>query len=73
MAYLRERGVDTLIHYPIPPHLSEAYRYLGYEKGSFPVTEHFADTILSIPMYNGLTEEEQRYVVDCLNQFDAGA
>ena len=68
--YLDERDIGTIIHYPIPPHLSQAYEYLGYEKGSFPVTESFADRVLSIPMYNGMTEEEQAYVIGALNAFN---
>lgn len=67
--YLKEREIGTIIHYPIPPHLSEAYAYLGYQKGSFPITEHDADTVLSIPMYNGMTEEEQQFVIESLNTF----
>ena len=67
--YLQERGIDTIIHYPVPPHLSEAYKYLGYHKGDFPVTESYADEVLSIPMYNGLTKEEQEQVIDALNNF----
>lgn len=67
--YLNAHEIGTIIHYPIPPHLSEAYGYLGYQKGSFPVTEHFADTVLSIPMYNGMTKEEQDYVIEVFNRF----
>lgn len=67
--YLKERGIDTIIHYPVPPHLSQAYAYLGYHKGDFPITEAYADEVLSIPMYNGLTEENQERVIDALNQF----
>lgn len=67
--YLNERGIGTIIHYPIPPHLSEAYGYLGYGRGSFPITEHDADTVLSIPMYNGMTPEEQQAVIEGLNAF----
>ena len=67
--FLQERGIGTLIHYPIPPHLSQAYVYLGFSRGSFPITERMADTVLSIPMYNGMTEEEQEYVIEALNQF----
>lgn len=67
--YLTDKGIDTLIHYPIPPHLSEAYQYLGYEEGSFPLTERYAKTVLSIPMYNGITVDEQNYVIDALNSF----
>ena len=69
MKYLDERGIGTIIHYPIPPHLSEAYAYLGLKKGDLPVTERFADSVLSIPLYNGMTEEEQEYVIEAINAF----
>ena len=69
MNYLNEKGIGTIIHYPIPPHLSEAYQYLGYKHGSLPITENFADTVLSMPMYNGMKTEEQSYVIDALNSF----
>lgn len=68
-SFLKEKGINTIIHYPIPPHLAEAYRYLGYKEGSFPVTEHLANTVLSIPMYNGMTKEEQSYVIEAINEF----
>lgn len=68
--YLNEKGIGTIIHYPIPPHLSEAYGYLGYKEGSFPITESYAKTVLSIPMYNGMTEEEQTQVIEALNAFE---
>lgn len=67
--YLKELGIDTIIHYPVPPHLSQAYESLGYHKGDFPITEAYADEVLSIPMYNGLTYEEQDRVIDALNRF----
>lgn len=67
--YLSSKGIGTIIHYPIPPHLSEAYRYLGYKEGAFPITEKYANTVLSIPIYNGMTEEEQEYVVEVINEF----
>ena len=69
MEYLKELGIDTIIHYPVPPHLSQAYESLGYHKGDFPITEAYADEVLSIPMYNGLTYEEQDRVIDALNHF----
>ena len=69
IAYLEERGIGTIIHYPVPPHLSEAYACLGYQKGAFPVTEGYADTVLSIPMYGGMTREEQTRVIESLNAF----
>lgn len=68
--YLNEREIGTIIHYPIPPHLAEAYRYLGFGEGDLPVAEQYAKEVLSIPMYNGMTEEEQRYVIRALNEFE---
>lgn len=67
--YLEGKGIGTIIHYPIPPHLSEAYSYLGHKKGAFPITEQYADTVLSIPLYNGMTEDELDYVIKALNEF----
>ena len=67
--YLNEKEIGTIIHYPIPPHLSEAYRYLEIPKGSLPITEKYAESVLSIPLYNGMTEEEQTYVINAINEF----
>lgn len=67
--YLDAKGIGTIIHYPIPPHLSEAYRYLGISKGDLPITEKYAESVLSIPLYNGMTEEEQKYVIEAINSF----
>lgn len=67
--YLDDKGICTIIHYPIPPHLSKAYGYLGHKKGDFPITERYADQVLSIPMYNGITKEEQDCVIEALNNF----
>lgn len=67
--FLQERDIGTLIHYPIPPHLAEAYSYLGYKKGDFPIAEKNANEVLSLPMYNGMTEDEQKTVINAINQF----
>ena len=67
--FLKEQGIDCIIHYPIPPHLSEAYRYLGMKEGSLPITEKYAREVLSLPLYNGMTEDEYLYVADCINHF----
>lgn len=67
--YLDQKGIGTIIHYPIPPHLSEAYAYLGVPAGILPVTEQYAAEVLSIPLYNGMTEEEQDYVINQINHF----
>ena len=65
-AKLKEQGIPTAIYYPIPLHLQGAYKYLGYEKGSFPVSERIAGSIFSIPMHPYLTEEEQKTIASVL-------
>lgn len=69
MNYLKENGIATIIHYPIPPHLQKAYEYLGYKKGDLPIAERYAEEVLSLPMYNGMTQEEQDFVIEKLNSF----
>ena len=68
-AYLEEKGIHTQIHYPIPPHLQKCYEYMGYRRGDFPIAEGYAKGVLSLPFYNGMTENEARYVVDAVNGF----
>lgn len=67
--YLQERGVATGIHYPIPIHLQTAYRCLGYGKGSFPITERYAEQILSLPMYAELTPQMIEQVTEAITEF----
>lgn len=67
--YLKEHGLDTVIHYPIPPHLAECYRFLGHVRGDFPVAEQYADEVLSLPMFNGMRDDEVSYVIDTINRF----
>lgn len=69
MNYLKENEIGTIIHYPIPPHLQKAYAYLGYKEGDLPIAERYAKEVLSLPMYNGMTQEEQTYVIEKLNSF----
>jgi dTDP-4-amino-4,6-dideoxygalactose transaminase len=71
MKYLDEKGITTIIHYPIPPHLSQAYEYLGMKEGDLPITESCANEVLSLPIYAGMTKKEQNYVCDCINSFKA--
>lgn len=70
--YLDAKGIGTIIHYPIPPHLAEAYQYLGIKSGTLPITELYADEVLSLPLYNGMTDEEQGYVIEKINEWNAG-
>lgn len=67
--YLNNKEIGAIIHYPVPPHLQECYKYLGHKVGDFPITEYLAKTVLSIPMYNGMTAEEQNIVIKAINEF----
>ncbi|MBD5448767.1 MAG: DegT/DnrJ/EryC1/StrS family aminotransferase [Lachnospiraceae bacterium] len=67
--YLRQNEIETIIHYPIPPHLSEAYQNLSYKRGDLPITEKYADEVLSIPIYSGMSQEEQNYVIETINGY----
>lgn len=69
LSWLEDNEIEAMIHYPIPPHLSEAYHYLGYKKGDFPIAEKYAAEVVSLPLYNGMTEEEQKRVIDVVNKF----
>ncbi|GIV35625.1 MAG: aminotransferase [Cyclobacteriaceae bacterium] len=51
---LRQKGIGTMIHYPVPPHLQKAYRYLGHKPGDFPIAEELAKTVLSLPLWPGM-------------------
>lgn len=68
LAGLHERGVGAGVHYPVPMHLQGALSHLGYRPGDFPVTERVAGEILSLPIYPGITEVQQQYVVDSLKE-----
>lgn len=70
-AFLEERGIATGIHYPKPIHLQPAYAELSYRPGDFPVSEQLASTILSLPMYAELTDEQIAYIADAVRAFDA--
>lgn len=69
MEYLQENGIGTIIHYPIPPHLQEGYKYLNYKAGDFPVTERYAKEVLSLPIYNGMNAKEIDIVIKKINTF----
>jgi len=65
---LAEAGVATAVHYPIPLHLQEAFGYLGYKEGDFPVAEKVSREVLSLPMFPELTDEEICYVAEQLKK-----
>jgi len=70
--FLRERGIETGIHYPVPLHLTPAYQALGHpDKGSLPVAEHLANEILSLPMYPDLKTDDIEKVASSICEFTA--
>ena len=67
--HLSRHGIGSRIHYPVPIHLQECAKSLGYGPGSFPVTERLARRILSLPIYPELTEAEVAYVITTIRSF----
>lgn len=67
--HLSEKGIQTIIHYPIPPHLQDAYKELNLKKGDFPVAEEIANTTLSLPLFIGITKEQVDFVINTIQQF----
>ena len=67
--YLRGHGVETLIHYPIPPHLSDAYAEMYFSRGTFPLAEQLANTELSLPIGPHLSLDDAKTIVDLVRAF----
>lgn len=67
--WLKTNEIDTMIHYPIPIHLQDAYKDFGHKRGDFPITEKCADEILSLPMYPELKPEQIEKIADCIRNF----
>jgi dTDP-4-amino-4,6-dideoxygalactose transaminase len=68
-AYLKDHGVGTEVYYPVPMHIQECFAYLGHKAGDFPKSESAANETLALPIYPELSEDQLRYVVDCINDF----
>lgn len=68
-SHLKRKEIDTLIHYPIPPHLQPAYAPLFYSRGDYPIAENLADTSLSIPIWPGMTHEQVNFVCRNIAEF----
>ncbi|OGR90499.1 MAG: transcriptional regulator [Elusimicrobia bacterium RIFCSPHIGHO2_02_FULL_57_9] len=68
-AYLKKKGIDTEIYYPLPLPLQECFKDLGYKPGDFPASEQAAQEILALPIYPELTRRQQAFVVDSIRQF----
>lgn len=67
--FLNDAHIGTNKHYPIPMHLQDCYKNLGFKAGDYPIAEEISATELSIPMYYGMSEEEIQYVIDKINEF----
>lgn len=67
--YLKEKGIDSNVHYPTPIYRQNAYREYLKDADSYPVTNKICCQEISIPLYPGLSEEEQDYIIDCLNTY----
>lgn len=68
--YLCDNGIGTNKHYPIPMHLQECYKDLGYQQGDFPIAEEISKTELSLPMFYGMSDEQVEYVITKINEFE---
>ena len=67
--HLTTKQIGTLIHYPVPPHLQQAYAHLGIPAGRYPIAEELAATSLSLPMWPGMTEEQVIVVANAVKEF----
>ena len=68
-SYLKDQGVGSEVYYPLPLHLQNCYRDLGYQKGAFPQSERAAEEVLSLPIYAELSDEQLQYVVQAIASF----
>lgn len=68
-SFLSKNGIGTLIHYPIPPHLQVAYKYLGYQVGDFPIAEELSNSLLSLPMWPGMTKDMVNEIAIYIERF----
>jgi dTDP-4-amino-4,6-dideoxygalactose transaminase len=66
---LQRRGVETEVYYPVPLHLQECFGYLGYQQGACPESERASRETLALPVYPELTDDQIKYVVDCVCEF----
>lgn len=71
-AFLKGRNIGSEVYYPVPLHMQECFRELGYQKGDCPVAEHAADHTLAVPVYPELTQAQQDYVVESVSEFFSG-
>jgi len=67
--YLKDKSIPSMVYYPIPLHLQEAYQFLGYKQGDFPVAEELSQQVLSLPMHTELCNDQLNYIVSAIREF----
>jgi UDP-2-acetamido-2-deoxy-ribo-hexuluronate aminotransferase len=67
--FLQEKKIPSMVYYPVPLHLQNAYKYLGYKNGDFPVTENLCEIVLSLPMYPELDQEQLDHITSSVLKF----
>ncbi len=67
--YLAEKGVPSMVYYPIPLHLQLAYQVYGYQKGDFPVSESLCQKVLSLPIHTEMKDEDQNHIIERIKSF----
>lgn len=67
--FLQSKGIPSMIYYPLPLHMQEAYHFLGYRKGDFPVSEKLSQQVLSLPMHTELTEEQLIFITSAIREY----
>ncbi|MEM9985995.1 MAG: DegT/DnrJ/EryC1/StrS family aminotransferase, partial [Bacteroidota bacterium] len=67
-SFLQERGIPSMIYYPVPCHLQPAYQEYGYQKGDLPQSEALCEQVISLPMHSELTSEQQTFIADSFSE-----
>lgn len=67
--HLRSRGIDARVYYPVPLHLQQCFKYLGYKRGDFPEAERASSQTFAIPVYPDLTKDEMDYIINSIKEF----
>ena len=72
-AFLKDRGIGSMIYYPVPLHFHEPYSHLGFAKGDLPITERVCETCLSLPVHQNLSDEQAHFVTESVREFVGSA
>lgn len=70
VSFLNQQGISTGIYYPVPLHLQKVYEHLGYHRGDLPISEYLSTRTFAIPLYPGMSEPEQDYIIESILRFE---